>query len=54
MGKYLDYSIGVSTEIAGFGLSVAWLDTDIDSDAEISSGTFQNDGTVLASVSYAF
>lgn len=54
MGKYVDYSIGVSTELAGIGLALAWLDSDISSDMTFSDGSFQNDGTVLATASYAF
>nr|WP_275658911.1 TorF family putative porin [Shewanella sp. Isolate11] len=52
--NYIDYSIGVSTEVAGFGLSLAWLDTNLSSDNEISDGPWKNSGTVLASASYAF
>lgn len=54
--NYSDYSIGVSTEIAGFGLSLAWLDNDISSDSWLYSGDdlFNTDSTVLASVTYAF
>jgi uncharacterized protein (TIGR02001 family) len=52
--SYSDYSIGVSTEVSGFGISVAYLDTDIDGDNEVSSDLYKNTGTLLASVSYAF
>lgn len=52
--RFIDYSIGVSTEVAGFGLSLAWLDTNIPSYATIKDDLFNSEGTVLASVSYAF
>lgn len=52
---YVDYSIGVSTELGGVGLSLAWLDTNLSDDNIIdSSEPWRNDGTVLATVSYAF
>jgi len=51
---YMDYSIGVSTELAGVGLSLAWLDTNLSSDNMVDSGAWKNDGTVLATASYAF
>ncbi|MGL5360409.1 MAG: TorF family putative porin, partial [Shewanella sp.] len=52
--SYADYSIGISTELAGFGLSLAWLDTDISGWQKVDSGTYKNTDTVLATVSYAF
>ncbi|MGI2066445.1 TorF family putative porin [Shewanella sp. MF08487] len=52
--SYSDYSVGVSTELAGFGLSLAWLGTDLSGDQKVSDGAFKNSDTVLASVSYAF
>ncbi len=52
--SYSDYSIGVSTEVAGFGMSIAYLDTDIDGANEVSSDLYKNTGTLLASVSYSF
>ena len=51
---YMDYSIGVSTELAGVGLSLAWLDTNLSDDNMIDSGAWKNEGTVLATASYAF
>ncbi len=51
---YVDYSIGVSTELAGVGLSLAWLDTNLSSDNMIDSGAWKNEGTVLATATYAF
>ncbi|MPY23187.1 hypothetical protein FM037_05705 [Shewanella psychropiezotolerans] len=51
---YLDYSIGVSTELAGFGLSLAWLETNLSDDNIIKDGPWQNDGTVLFTASYGF
>jgi len=52
--SYSDYSVVVSTELLGLGLSLAWLGTDLSSEKKVSDGVFQNDDTVLASVSYAF
>lgn len=54
MGEYVDYSIGVSTSLAGADVSLAWLDTDISGETAIDSDTFQNQGTLLLSASYAF
>lgn len=51
---YIDYSIGVSTELAGVGLSLAWVDTSLSDDNIIKDGTWQNDGTVLFTASYGF
>ena len=51
---YLDYSIGVSTELAGFGLSLAWLETTLSDDNIIKDGPWQTDGTVLFTASYGF
>ncbi|MCS6117365.1 TorF family putative porin [Shewanella baltica] len=52
--SYSDYSVGVSTELSGFGLSLAWLGTDLSGDQKVSDGAFKTSDTVLASVSYAF
>ncbi|MCH1928611.1 TorF family putative porin [Shewanella sp. A25] len=52
--SYSDYSIGVSTELAGFGLSLAWLGSDLDGAQKVSKGVWRNDDTILATVSYAF
>ncbi|ASJ97703.1 MULTISPECIES: TorF family putative porin [Shewanella] len=52
--NYLDYSIGVSTEMNGFGFSLAWLDTNLSSENEITDGPWKNEGTILASASYSF
>lgn len=52
--SYSDYSVGVSTEMAGFGLSLAYLMTDLDGDQKVDDGVFKTKDTVLASVSYAF
>jgi len=51
---YMDYSIGVSTELAGVGLSLAWLDTNLSDDNIIDDGAWKNEGTILATASYAF
>ncbi|MGL5471676.1 MAG: TorF family putative porin, partial [Shewanella sp.] len=52
--SYSDYSVGVSTELMGFGLSLAWLSSDLSGEQKVSDGVFQNDDTALARVSYAF
>ncbi|MGL4714122.1 MAG: TorF family putative porin [Shewanella sp.] len=52
--SYSDYSIGVSTELAGFGLSLAWIGTDRNGNQKVSDGVFKTSDTALASVSYAF
>jgi uncharacterized protein (TIGR02001 family) len=52
--SYSDYSVGVSTEVAGFGLSLAYLMTDLDGDYAVDDGIFKTKDTFLASVSYAF
>lgn len=52
--SYSDYSIGVSTELAGFGLSLAWLATDLSGDQKVSDGVYKNSDTAIVSVSYAF
>ncbi|MBT1444570.1 TorF family putative porin [Shewanella sp. JM162201] len=54
MGAYTDYSIGVSTEVFGVGLSLAWLDSTINEEFAVKDGVSKTEGTVLASVSYAF
>lgn len=51
---YLDYSIGVSTELAGVGLSLAWLDTNLSDINIIKDGPWQSDGTLLFTASYGF
>ena len=52
--SYSDYSIGVSTEFAGFGLSLAWLGTDLTGAQKVTDGAFKTKDTVLATLSYAF
>lgn len=52
--SYSDYSVGVSTEIEGFALSLAWLDNDLSGDYKVNDGSFKTKGTFLASVSYGF
>ncbi|MGI2259362.1 TorF family putative porin [Shewanella sp. GXUN23E] len=53
-GSYIDYSIAVSTEFSGVGISVGWLDTDIGSEYQVKEDLFNTEGTVLVSASYAF
>ncbi|MBZ9611180.1 TorF family putative porin [Rheinheimera maricola] len=45
--SYLDWSVGVSTEIMGAGLSLAYVDTDID-------GLYLADSRVIFSISKSF
>ena len=45
--SYLDWSIGLSTEVLGAGLSLAYVDTDID-------GSYLADSRVIFSVSKSF
>ena len=45
--SYLDWSVGVSTEVLGAGLSLAYVDTDID-------GSYLADSRVIFSVSKSF
>ncbi|GGI95222.1 TIGR02001 family outer membrane protein [Shewanella hanedai] len=52
--SYSDYSIGVSTEVSGIGLSLAWLDTDISDANQVKDDLYNTEGTVLGSISYAF
>ncbi|EDP99711.1 hypothetical protein KT99_01097 [Shewanella benthica KT99] len=40
--------------MAGFGLSLAWLETNLSDDNIIKDGAWQNDGTVLFTASYGF
>lgn len=45
--SYLDWSVGISTEVLGAGLSLAYVDTDID-------GSYLADSRVIFSVSKSF
>ena len=45
--SYLDWSVGVSTEVLGAGLSLAYVDTDID-------GSYLADSRVIFSISKSF
>lgn len=54
IGEYRDFSVGVSTSVADFDLSLAYLFNDVDSDMELDSGAFANDETLLLSVSRSF
>lgn len=50
-GDYLDYKVSISKEVAGFGVSVAYVDTDLSGDAEIESGPFANDERFVLTLS---
>lgn len=39
-GSYNDWKLGVSTELAGFSVGVAYVDTDIDSSVDIADSRF--------------
>ncbi|MGP9800110.1 TorF family putative porin [Rheinheimera sp. NSM] len=45
--SYLDWSVGISTEVMGAGLSLAYVDTDID-------GSYLADSRVIFSISKSF
>ncbi|WP_240224268.1 TorF family putative porin [Rheinheimera hassiensis] len=45
--SYLDWSVGVSTEVMGAGLSLAYVDTDVD-------GSYLADSRVIFSISKSF
>lgn len=54
IGDYADYSVGVSTRIAGVDLTAAYLFNDIDAGKKVSSGNFKNDNILQLSVSRTF
>ncbi len=54
IGDYADYSVGLSTTVAGVDISLAYLFNDIDSGNKVSSGPFDNDDTVLLTISRTF
>ncbi|MEH6576536.1 MAG: TorF family putative porin [Amphritea sp.] len=54
IGDYADYSAGVSSSFASVDLSVAYLYNDVDDGMDVDSGAFQNDETLLLSVSRTF
>ncbi len=54
IGDYNDYSVAVSSSVAGIDLSLAYLFNDVDSDMKVSSGPFDNDDTLLLTVSRTF
>lgn len=49
---YMDYKVGVSTEVAGFGLALDWVDTDL-SQSECFGGSDLCDSRVVFTVSKA-
>ena len=52
--EYFDISLGVSKEIAGFGLDLTYYDTDYDGAKKDRVGALQNDGQLVFTVSRAF
>lgn len=54
VGKYSDYSAGISGSVAGLDLSAAYLFNKVDDGNEVNSGLFRNDNTLLLSVSRTF
>jgi len=54
IGDYQDYSIGLSSSVAGLDLSVAYLVNDIESGNEIDSGVARNDNALVFTVSRSF
>ncbi|MFD2166328.1 TorF family putative porin [Thalassotalea euphylliae] len=54
IGSYSDYSIGVSADVKGFNVSLAYLFNDVDSEYEVDDGEFRNDDVLMLSVSKSF
>lgn len=52
VGNYIDYSLGVSTQIQGVDFSVAYIGTDLNN--TYSSGAFRNDKTVVLTLGKSF
>ncbi|MCL1141356.1 TorF family putative porin [Shewanella gaetbuli] len=52
--SYSDYSVGISTEFNGFGISLAYLDTDLSGDQEVEDGVYKTKATALLALSYSF
>ncbi|MEY8198955.1 MAG: TorF family putative porin, partial [Colwellia sp.] len=51
---YKDYSVGLSSSVAGLDVSIAYLMNSMDKADEISHGEFSNDDTVLLTISRTF
>ncbi|MEH6472409.1 MAG: TorF family putative porin [Halopseudomonas sp.] len=54
IGTYSDYSITVTGAVAGMDVSLGYLFNDVDSGMDVDNGPFQNDETVLLSISRSF
>lgn len=54
IGTYSDYSVALSTSVAGVDLSLAYLFNDIDEGMDVDNGAFRNDDMVLISLSRSF
>jgi len=50
--SYVDYKLSVSKDFAGFGFTLAYIDTDID--PEIEDDVFNSEGTVVFTISKVF
>ncbi len=48
---YVDYKVSVSKQVAGFGVSLAYVDTDLSGDFEIESGPFATDERFVLTLS---
>ena len=48
---YVDYKVAVSKEFGGFGVELAFIDTDASGALETKSGAFANDSRVVLTVS---
>lgn len=48
---YTDYKVSLSKDVAGFGLSLAYVDTDLSGDEAVESGPFANDARVVFTLS---
>lgn len=51
---YTDYSIGLSGQVYGLDLSLAYIGTKMDSGDDVDSGAFQNDGVIEVIISRTF
>jgi len=52
--EYVDYSIGLSTEVSGIEVSIAWLGSDIASEEIVNKDAWKSKDTLLLSASYSF
>jgi uncharacterized protein (TIGR02001 family) len=48
---YVDYKVSLSKEVAGFGVSLAYIDTDLSGADKIESGAFANDERFVLTLS---